>query len=535
MPKQVFTVTELGRFGIVPDQTPRSTSPKVFSDNTNNVRFAEGQVRNFPGFEAVTVKTSQGEPYYHIMPYRSAAGNQSYIVFSLTEAWKHEGAAGNPGDTEVTRVSGDYSWDESYPFTSNNFHGIALINNFADYPQAMGLSDTDFDDLKWDGSGDWAAELLKCKTLRPFKNLLMAGHLNENGTVRKHKLRWSDIADAGALPATWDETDATALAGVHELSETPGGIVDMLPMRDSMIIYKDDAVYAADYVGAPYMFRFRLITAQYGLVNANCVVELGDGRHCCWLRQGPHVFDGSRMHPVGYARVRQELIDDPENYNHTYLVHNVTQGEVWFCYVDSAEDETGATKAWVWNYIEDIWSKTDLPFSSGATGQDGCSFICVGDDLGVTWYWPDPPGISAPADLGNYLPGEVTLYGVYGDGICRLNKDPQEAGADKTCTAEIRGINIGERGSANMVTYLYPFMWANTGSVNFYVGGQDHPEDSVTWEGPYSFTPGTDEKVAVRVTGNLHAVKLESAEDMNWVWTGFDMVYSPSGLRRGGG
>jgi hypothetical protein len=67
---------------------------------------------------------------------------------------------------------------------------------------------------------------------------------------------------------------------------------------------------------------------------------------------------------------------------------------------------------------------------------------------------------------------------------------------------------------------VYPKINA-TGAVNVYVGAQQTLQGPVTWQGPFSFDPETQEHIDCRVQGVALAIRYESDSDIEWSSTGF--------------
>ena len=106
---------------------------------------------------------------------------------------------------------------------------------------------------------------------------------------------------------------------------------------------------------------------------------------------------------------------------------------------------------------------------------------------------------------------------------------------DMTSFIERTGLSMDAEGQPNhamvkQVTSVWPKM-SGSSSVNVYVGAQMSTEDSVTWEGPYTFDPDTQSKVPVRVTGKYIGVKFESTGDQTWRLDGYSLDVQNAGIR----
>jgi hypothetical protein len=82
------------------------------------------------------------------------------------------------------------------------------------------------------------------------------------------------------------------------------------------------------------------------------------------------------------------------------------------------------------------------------------------------------------------------------------------------------------------ITSVWPKMSSSDDDdVNVYVGHQMSTEESITWEGPYTFNPDSQSKVPVRVSGKYIGVKFESTGDQTWRLDGYALDVKNAGNR----
>ena len=86
-------------------------------------------------------------------------------------------------------------------------------------------------------------------------------------------VRWSNAAEAGEVPDSWDETNPANLAGRNVLSGNLGRVIDGLQLRDTFVIYRERGITVMDFVGGTFVFNFRNFTSTYTLLGLNCIVE----------------------------------------------------------------------------------------------------------------------------------------------------------------------------------------------------------------------------------------------------------------------
>ena len=83
-----------------------------------------------------------------------------------------------------------------------------------------------------------------------------------------------------------------------------------------------------------------------------------------------------------------------------------------------------------------------------------------------------------------------------------------------------------------LVTGIYPHINAVTGTViDVYIEALMAEDDTVNWQGPYTYTVGTDDKVNVYVTGRFIGVRFEEQEAVEWSLESYTLELMPLGLR----
>jgi len=200
---------------------------------------------------------------------------------------------------------------------------IPIINNGVDEPQFWDGVTSRFKDLTNWTAGD------KCKTIRPFKGYLMALNVTKSGSKYPHTVKWSHLADAGAVPTRWDQTDATVDAGEKHLIDSTGEVLDGGELRDVFIIYKEDATYVSRFIGGEFVLSFDKLFKTSGILAVNCWQEY-KGLHYV-LTQGDIIaHDGNSIIPISTRRVRNYIFDqiDPTNYYKSYVTLNPKKEEV---------------------------------------------------------------------------------------------------------------------------------------------------------------------------------------------------------------
>jgi hypothetical protein len=507
-------IDNLGSVGLNKDLQAWQLPPNAWTSLTN-IRCKDGQIRTFDGYSDLTTPSVIG---YFCQPIATET-NFFWMYMGDEKVYAYNGLA----HTDITRASGNYTGSATDQWSGCTIYGVPVITNGIDDPQQWTVPDTTTQLsvlTGWDTT--W-----KCKVIRAFGDALFAFNISESGTVYSSKLRYS-ASGLGSLPTDWDDTSTTNDAGFKHLEDTAGAIVDALLLNDTLIIYKEDAVYGCQYIGSrenPY--RFYRISKLPGALAQYCVVGYPGG-HFVVSADDVYVHDGVSPTSVIDDRNRDFLFGeiDQDSYETVYTVLNQEKSEIWICYPESGEGFPN--KALVWNYLDNTWYPRDLP--------TGTAFISPGPEITSEYSWDTLPysGWDTWTDSSwgsrTYTPVSKTLVGVTtGTKMYLFDDGNQSDGVNTSCIAERTGLNIGDNSDLHTVTRIYPNVEGD--SVNVYIGSQMFPNDSVTYEGPYAFNPSTDRKVDCRVTGVIHAVKFQSEADVSWGIDSYEFEYKYAGKR----
>jgi len=341
----------------------------------------------FPASGTIAIGSNQyyGTNAYEEIAYSGKSSNDLTGCTRGSDKVAHDdGAVVTPISTTATTDSDYAANGNSRRWSVTNLNGLVVATNGFDAPQMWPLNSSSiplktvpFRELQ-----NWPAATAitaggsnnKCKVIRSFRTFLIG--LNwENAQARSVKeprlVKWSTEASYGSSPSTWDSSDNTLDAGEYELADTPGDIVDGLPLGDSFIIYKNDSIYVMNYVGTPYIFSFKLLSPTVGALCANSVVDFELG-HFFMGNSNFYLCNGQTVKPLLNGRLRRAVFDeivagdisDP-SWQKSFAVADHVHKEILACY--ASEDSTVVNKAVIWNWERDAFTFRDLPTLSHAT------------------------------------------------------------------------------------------------------------------------------------------------------------------------
>lgn len=525
----------MGALGIIQDTPAYDLPPEAWSGGTN-VRMRDNSVWKSLGFEKVLDPPSIVA--YSLVPAFTVSGNQLFAYPGLAAVHATDGVA----HADITRLSGAYTGGKDDLWNGGSLGNIVVLNNGKDIPQVWDTPAlaTDLIDLP-----NWPANT-EAKVIRVFRRFLVAFDVTKSGTREPQLVKWSDRADLGAVPSTWDETDPTNRAGEWPLIETDGAIIDALPLAGVNFIYKEDEIHTMEEIGGNFVFRFTKKFGQVGLLAQRCVKEYQKkDRHVHVLMTPEDVVqhDGFQMTSLLDDKMRRFYKGriDPDKANRSFLGVNYVDDEMWVCIIEAGEEY--ASIALIINMKDGTLSLRDLPKISGmawaaidpnaaSTTYDSQTqpFDATPGQFGQRIFAPgskrmilvDPDDAGAGADPSFYL-GDQTFQFDGQDFLASIERTGLAVvGQDRFDNPKV------DTASIKLVTEVWPRVRLINGtSINVYVGAQDSTEGPVTWSPAMPFNPATDDKVDVDppIEGRYIAVRFETPANtsVQWKLDGYDL------------
>ena len=194
---------------------------------------------------------------------------------------------------------------------------MSYINREDRVPVFRAPNGTDYADLT-----NWPSVTHRCVALRAYGDFLIALNTTETTVNYPTRVRFSDIATANAVPSSWDDTDTTKSAGFNDLVDLKDKIVDGLALQSNFIIYTITEAMLMEFVGGTFVFNFRKLFNDAGIINTNCVVEV-EGKHYCFGQSDIYVHDGTAKQSICDNRVRDFIFKNMNAKNiDRYFVHH---------------------------------------------------------------------------------------------------------------------------------------------------------------------------------------------------------------------
>ena len=526
----MINIDKVGAIGQVRDRQPYQIPPQAWTLIKNGV-CNHGSAQRILGQEEVFAGASI-DPYW-LLPWPTSTEFR-WIYAGQDDIYYVTGST----HTKITRAAGVYdpvSATGIYTGGVNNlWNGVLLglvpvLNNGVDDPQSWDTATLKLVDLP-----NWPATT-KCKVMRGFKQFLIALDITEGASRFPYKVWWSDLADPGTVPTTWNRADASALAGDTELADTPGFLIDGEALGDTFFIYKEDSVWAMQFIGGVFVFKFSPVFRDFGILAQRCVKEF-EGQHFVVTQSDVKVHNGQSHRSVINEQDRIALFNDidPANRDKVFVAHHRAHSEMWICYPNSNATAGIPNQAAVWNWDAQTWGHRDLPdvphIGTGLISEGTSSpFIndvstLIDNDTSII------DGIRFSATEVKMLATSRAAQKFY-----QMNLTNTFDGTVFTTKFEREGLAIAGQGAdgalqvdptlQKFIRSVYPKVEVATGAiVNVYVGSQNRVEEAVTWYGPFAFKPSSGQiKIDCRVNGKLISVRFESTGDTSFEMTGYHL------------
>lgn len=520
----MYEKSEISRpSGINKDLNPYELPPDIWSDGAN-VFFRRDRTEAGVGYEnPFTLTDTIGSPL--AMAYFINNSGVFWYYGSESDIYRTDG-------TSTASIGSGYSATREDNWSTTNFNGVLIFNNVNDVPQQSdpALSHNSMKDLdNWDAPSPWGLAS-RCEVMRGYKNYLFALNCyDESGTEYPQMVRWSSPAVAGDVPPSWDPVDVAEQAGLYNLSDTPGPIVDAQVLGDYLVVYKTDAVWLIQFIGGDGVFSFRkLFNEAGGCLAKDCVAEF-DGKHFVLSDSGAYVHNGSTKSEVMEPWVKDEFFKfvAKDRKREARVVADHKNQEMWI-YFTTTDSPTGwCDKALIWNWETNKWTIKRL---------DGISYVAQGvipvDTPGVETWDSDPNSWDSDTTIWNSDPEiDPTEIGLLlGDPINDLlyKSEFQRNGVGIAGTSFVKriGLDMGDDMAFKYVTRIIPHV-IGANEITIRLFAEDFQSGNPTLIETLTFDPTQDQYVDCHVVGRY--VGIEFSGDGLWTLTGYSAVWEKAG------
>lgn len=505
-----------GQGGVVYDIPPWELADAAWSDSLN-MRFRDGAAESHDGQSAVF-----GTPLGAMHRIHGVGDGAAYywVYSGTTRVWATDGGV----HADISSVSRSYSATDTIGWNGGAFQKHMVLNTGAMPPQVWtpNLSGKLTDIQNWESG-------LTADVVRPFRNYLFALRCTESGTFNPRLLRHSNGAVAGNLPTSWDYTDPNEDTGRVEFGQTTDLLVDALPLRDLLVIYKENHTWAAQWTGGvDNPFEYRQVFSQVGALSQYCAAAF-EGNHLVLSQDDVVVHDLSGARSILDKRARSWLFNriDPSQYRRCFVTANHRDREMWICFPEAGDEYP--TMALVWNWVHNTLGPREL-------GQPTphIAFGVVSPNTGITFDTDSGTFDEATGtiDEQSYNPAVTSLLMAdpASPRLLQVDDSGTFAGTSFTKRLTRSALPFGDLAVLKRVMRVIPKIQGSIGTVvQVFLGTSSNVEGVVTWSLPQSYTVGTSLWVDFRVTGRVIDIKFESTSSQTFRLHGFDIEWDPAG------
>ena len=534
-------IRDLGAVGVITDVDPFNLPFNAFT-RAKNVRFVNNSVEHAPIFREVLDLGSTDNPEL-VHGLFTQDGYDSTLV--VTDTFKILEITGS--SSAATVYNGSMSANAK-PYTVCSLANVEYVNRSDTAPVYRGPTDTNFSVLSN------FVPSSSCTSLRSYGDFLIALNMTEGGVNLPTRVRYSDLALANQIPSTWDAADLTNSAGFNDIVQMKTPIVDGLSLNTNFFIYSSDQVWQMEFVGGAFIFNFRKVFDNCGVINTNCIVE-HEGNHFVFDNDDIYTHDGLTKTSICDKRVRNYIFSgiDMSKAGKCYVQHNKSLEEIYFCYHSGDDlalytDGDFCNRAAVFNYRSNTWSFADLPNTSSGTSSNVNTVETYDtsassyNETGGTYHKQESRFDQFPLMVSRAYTGDYeTISTNRVLGVDLVNKGnmakPAVAEFSFPMVAERVGIDLDEAqiplSGYKVINRIYP--QATTVSsdpeIHFEFGAGDLATEVTNYNPGIIFNMATDYKVDTRMSGRYLSYKVGTSQPKDFSLSGFDVDLQIVGRR----
>jgi hypothetical protein len=264
---------------------------------------------------------------------------------------------------------------------------------------------------RWTGAGnisDLGGSPPRARRIAAFQNRIVLAWIDPHlAAPRAQRLQWSDLGFADV----W----AAGEAGFLDFIDEPSGILEIMPLRESLVVYKADAIYVMDYTGFPFTMSTRRMATGIGPIGPRVIASMHDVHY--FISTNRQIY---RLTMAGPEEVGQAVVPalfDELNFRfmgRSFAYVNELESEVNF--VVPAGGSNTPNIAYILKHPEGSWGRRDLEATvASPRGMGQLTDITWGTSVGSwdsqTLTWDDTRQTAGvPITVHGDMGGRVYLH-----------------------------------------------------------------------------------------------------------------------------
>lgn len=319
------------------------------------------------------------------------------------------------------------------------------------------------------------------------------GCTNEAGEYDPLLVRWSSQENYNDWTAS-----ATNSAGSNPLG-TGSKIVGGMHSRQATMIWTDTATHTMQYVGPPYIFRFRHVGDNTGLIGVHAYAEFNGIPF--WMGDSNFfMFNGGAVQTLD-CTVRRYVYDDINRVNSDKIYAGINSEFNEIIWLYPSADSLECNRYVAYNPVENYW--------------------VYGTGKFTTW---EDKGIYDNVITGG---SDSYIYDNEPEGVYTADGGAMES------YIESAAFEIDSGNQMMLIRRLIPDVSISEGgAVSFTITSKRYPQATEeTTKGPYTLAPGV-EKIDFRSRGRQARIKLDcSIAGTDWKYGSIRLQIQPDGGR----
>jgi hypothetical protein len=488
----IVPIRNFGQFGVISDRSA-FLLPINAHTAARNIRYDGDRITSGPAWR--TYRASLAVTATPVLAYGTSAADGGFDQIILCDYAGSVSLVTPSAEVDVTPV-GEVQSVSDDPWTACSLSGVHYLNRSDRPPFKLTAGASVLTDLD-----NWPSGVL-CRTLRNYGARLIAINCTESGVEFPTRVRFSEAAQNGAEPVTWDAADDAHTAGFTDLEEVRGELLDGWQLGQDFMLYGPLDVYRMTFTGSELVMDFRPVWNDFGVFGTNCVAQVGQ-EHVVFGRDDIVIHNGVDRRSLVDGKVRRRIYDnlDLSNPAKFFVVHDKVNREVLFCYRSIADDcywngTDWCNEAAVWSYVSDTWSFRDLP-NVGVAATANVDTGTTWDTLeaantswdGLEGAWNAGQGSGArglvfPAIAGQFQSTSVALmidgFGPDNRASLPLYAPFAPRGYAERSYLSLDGLGVNLRDYKRLKT-IYPLVSTEEVTVLGQVGSALYPSQAIRW------------------------------------------------------
>jgi hypothetical protein len=325
-----------------------------------------------------------------------------------------------------------------------------------------------------------------CEAITVFDNMVTYHNLIQSGVELPTSMINSDVSKPLVVVG--------GLASQFRVHDGTDEILNAVPLGDNLVIYSEQHVVLAQFVGAPLVFIFREAIGGYGPLGHNAIADFGD-THEYASTNAQYEFDGVSIKEIGWQVWREiTRTADPMRRRHVYAHFDEENAELLWSVPATTDPDAGDVEAppvtaWMEHYLEAVPQGVPTPFARRYFPFTSTGFYEKKTQLTwaqATFAWSTAN--YAWNDQFNALGFPLNLAGDVNGKIYTLNTSQYtDTGALLPSFVRTGRVPLVDGRQRALLKRIYPFAVKLNLTLNIKIWVTDHAAGPVTNAGTYTF------------------------------------------------